>query len=318
MNYQPPFTITTKILNLVASISEAAGALEALEPKIITPKLRKENRIKTIVGTLEIEGNTLGSEKITALIEGRRVLGSVREVAEVQGAIRVYDTFEQWRYESENDLLSAHKMMMKELIADAGAYRKVNVRVGEHIAPPFERVQGVMGDLFQWLKQSKEHPLITSCVYHYEFEFIHPFSDGNGRMGRLWQSLILHSWKSFFSYIPLEGIVREHQIAYYEALEKAGSAGESTPFVEFMLERILETIENVPNNVPEDVPKDRGIQILEEMRKSSDVTVKKLAELCAVTEKTIKRDIEKLKSDGKIERIGSARAGYWKVIDHIE
>lgn len=256
MTYTPPYTITSEILSLVAAISEAAGRLEALEPHIATPMLRKKNLVKTITGTLAIEGNTLGEEKITAILEGKRVLGSVREVEEVRGAIRVYEKLDTLDYRKEADLLNAHALLMGGILSRSGAYRTGQVGVhtdGEviHVAPPAERVPELMGDLFAWLCTTGEHPLIVSSIFHYEFEFIHPFSDGNGRMGRLWQTLILYGWKPFFSYIPLESVVREHQEGYYRAIEASNAAGESTPFIRFMLEAILQTVKNVPEGTPQ-------------------------------------------------------------------
>jgi len=321
--YKPPYTITSKILKLTAAISEAAGKLEALEPKIVTPKLRKKNRIRTITGTLEIEGNTLGFEKVTALLEGKRVLGSVREVTEVEGAIKVYDEFENWKFDNLDDLLKAHNLLMNKILTRPGEFRQkaVGVHSGEkvvHVAPPFARVPILMQDLFEWLKNTDEHPLIVSSIFHYEFEYIHPFSDGNGRIGRLWQSVILYNWKPFFSYVPLEGIVRDNQQAYYQALLDAGTAGESTPFIEFMLRSILEAItdvaENVPNHVPDNVPNDRGDLILHSIKENTNISVKDLASKYDVNEKTIKRDIEKLKQNGKITRVGSARSGHWEIV----
>jgi len=246
-HYQPPYTITPKIVNLVSEISAEVAKLEILAPKVMTPTLRKNYKIKTITGTLEIEGNTLGIEKVTAILDGKRVLGSVREIAEVQGAIKVYENLENFNYQKLDDLLLAHKMLMDEILTNAGSFRTKDVGVGGsegvvHVAPPSQQVHNLMHDLFSWLQETDIHPLIQSCVFHYEFEFIHPFSDGNGRIGRLWQSLILHNYKPVFSAVPVESVIKEHQEEYYKALEDAGSAGESTPFIEFMLEIILDTI----------------------------------------------------------------------------
>ena len=252
-NYEPPFTITPKILNFVSEISAEVAKLEILEPKIITSTLRKNYKIRTITGTLEIEGNTLGIEKVTAIFEGKRVLGSVREIAEVQGAIKVYGNLANFNYQKLDDLLLAHKMLMSEILTNAGSFRTKDVGVGGsegvvHVAPPSGQVHNLIVDLFSWLKITDIHPLIKSCVFHYEFEFIHPFSDGNGRIGRLWQSLILHNYKPVFSSIPVESVIKEHQQRYYDALEASGSAGESTSFIEFMLEIILTTIQDSINN----------------------------------------------------------------------
>ena len=197
--YQPPYTITTAILNLVAQISEAIGRLTVLTDQAKALRLRRINRIRTIQGSLAIEGNTLSEAQITAILDGKRVIAPPREVREVKNALAAYDLFDTWQPESENNLLEAHRMLMSGLIDEAGVYRRggVGVMAGNqviHMAPPAERVPALMGDLFRWLAGGDAHPLITSSVFHYEFEFIHPFADGNGRMGRLWQSLILARW----------------------------------------------------------------------------------------------------------------------------
>ena len=321
----PPFTITPKILDLVSSITEYITKLEILETKTISPTLRKVNKIKTITGTLEIEGNTLGIEKVTAILEGKRVLGTTREIAEVQGAIKVYDALENFDYTNIDHLLKAHKMLMGQILTKAGTFRTEDVGVGGsegvvHVAPPSAQVSNLMSDLFSWLQNSDIHPLIKSSVFHYEFEFIHPFIDGNGRIGRLWQSLILHSWKNIFSSIPVESVVHDAQESYYKALEDSGSLGESTPFIEFMLEAILVTCkktleesQNVPKNVPKNVPLKRLDQIINLIKENKGMTIEQLAHECDVSTKTIKRDIAKLKEDGKLKRVGSLKAGHWEI-----
>lgn len=265
MSYKPSFTITSNILNLVSKISETIGQLKKIETTIATPQLRKINRIKTLVGTLQIEGNTLDEERMTALLEGKHVLGTKQEIAEAKGAIEIYNKLESLRYDSLDDLLKAHRILMDRLLLKAGNFRVANVGVGSkngvvHVAPPYDRVPDLIHDLFVWLKETDLHPLIVSCVFHYEFEFIHPFEDGNGRVGRLWQTLILYHWKTLFAYIPLEGMVREKQYEYYEVLEASGEVGESTPFIEFMLGAILETLENTPQATPQDTPQDKRLQ----------------------------------------------------------
>ena len=326
MSYTPPFTITSKVLDLVGLISEVIGKLEVLAPIAITPTLRKANKIKTITGTLAIEGNTLGIEKVTAILEGKRVMGSMREIAEVNGAIKVYDKLATFDYKNLDDLLLSHKMLMDEILTNAGSFRSSNVGVGGedgvvHVAPPHGHVANLMQELFAWLGTTDIHPLIQSSVFHYEFEFIHPFIDGNGRMGRLWQSLILHEWKAIFSAIPIESVIKETQQEYYNALETSGSLGESTPFIEFMLEAILRACENelkngknVPINVPKNVPIKRLDKILSLMNNDSSVTIEQLAKICEVSDKTIKRDISKLKEQGLVERQGSLKTGYWQLL----
>ncbi len=260
MKYQPSFTITPIMLDLISRISEKLGRMEEVGSMGISPLLRKINRIKTLTGTLQIEGNTLDEEKITALLEGKRVIGSEQEITEAQNAIKVYEKLKQFSYDSLEDLLCAHKMLMHGLVEAPGELRHVNVRVGVYIAPPFERVDSLMADLFAWLQETDLHPLIVSSVFHYEFEFIHPFEDGNGRIERLWQTLILYRWREVFAYLPLESIVREKQKAYYEAIEAATQEGESTPFVEFMLEAIWQTFQTTPQDTPQVTPQDERLQ----------------------------------------------------------
>lgn len=326
MSYTPPFTITPKILNLVSLISEYIGKLEVTAPNSITPRLRKENKIKTITGTLAIEGNTLGIEKVTAILEGKRVMGSVREIAEVNGAIKVYDYLPEFDFTNIDDLLKAHTMLMEEILKNAGTYRTSNVGVGSedgvvHVAPPHTQVSNLMQQLFSWLKKSDIHPLIKSSIFHYEFEFIHPFIDGNGRIGRLWQSLILYEWKAIFSSIPIESVVKETQQNYYDALENSGNMGESTPFIEFMLEAILKACENeisnqnnVPLSVPKNVPIKRLEKIFDLINDDNNITIDQLADICKVSDKTVKRDISKLKDQGVLVRKGSLKSGTWKVL----
>jgi Fic family protein len=244
MSYKPPYLITSKMVNLIAEISDEVTRLEFSEESVITPRLRKKNRIKTLAGTLEIEGNLLGEEKITAILEGKRVLGTVSELTEVEGAIAAYNELASYSFDSQDHLLSAHKVLMNGILKTAGQYRRVQLGVGKHNAPPAPRVPLLMADLFEWLKDTEEHPLIKSSVFHYEFEFIHPFSDGNGRIGRLWQTVILYHWRNVFSLIPTESIVRDRQQEYYQALEDAGKNGDSSVFIEFMLTAILDAVKS--------------------------------------------------------------------------
>ncbi len=247
MNYRPPFTITPAIVNLVAEISEAVGRLTVLTDQARALRLRRINRIRTIHGSLAIEGNTLSEAQITAILEGRRVIAPPREVQEVKNALAAYDRFDSWKPEAENDLLEAHRILMSGLIDETGLYRRggVGVMAGSqiiHMAPPADRVPQLMGDLFGWLAATDAHPLIASSVFHYEFEFIHPFADGNGRMGRLWQSLILARWNPLFANIPVESLIFEHQAEYYAALQESTRQADSAPFVTFMLRMILDTV----------------------------------------------------------------------------
>ena len=247
MKYQPPYTISPEILNRVAAISEAVGRLTVLTDKARTLRLRRINRIRTIHGSLAIEGNTLSEAQITAILEGKRVIAPPREVQEVKNALAAYDLFGTWKPEAEKDLLEAHRMLMSGLIDEAGLYRHggVGVMAGQqviHMAPPADRVPQLMGNLFGWLAAADVHPLIASSVFHYEFEFIHPFADGNGRMGRLWQSLILGHWNPLYADIPVESLIFEHQAEYYQSIKESTQKTDSAPFITFMLRMILDTV----------------------------------------------------------------------------
>lgn len=323
MSYQPPFTITSEILNLVADISQQVGRLDASALNA-SPQLRKQNRIKTLAGTLAIEGNTLTEEQITAVIEGKPVLGSVRELAEVKGAIAAYDALPTWQPDNVDHLLTAHGLMMSEVLTNAGRFRDkaVGIQKGKevhHVAPPAHQVSGLIADLANWLKQAKDHPLITSSVFHYEFEFIHPFSDGNGRMGRLWQTLILSQWHPLFLSLPLESVIKEHQQQYYQALEDADQQADSTPFIHFMLSVIAQTLaQNAPVsatlNAPVNIEEMKTPEaILHLLQNNNQLTRQQLAEQIGKDVRTIARAIAKLQQTGKLTRAGSDKTGHWEV-----
>lgn len=250
MTYHPPFTITTKIIDLISAVSEQVGFVQR-DFLDASPQLRKANRIKTITGTLQIEGSTLTEEKVSAVLDGKPVLASARELAEVQGAIAAYDRLNELNPLKLDDLLEAHRLMMGGVLNQAGSFRdkQVGVYKGKevvHVAPPAHQISGLMAELFDWIQQSDAHPLIVSSVFHYEFEFIHPFMDGNGRMGRLWQTLMLAQWKPLFADMPLESVIKTHQQDYYQVLGNADTAADSTVFITFMLKSILQTLENAP------------------------------------------------------------------------
>ena len=247
MSYQPPYVITPEIVGLIAEIGEIIGRYTLLAEQRMTPRLRRANRIRTIQASLAIENNTLTLEQVTAVIEGKRVLGQPREIQEVRNAFAAYEALEAWSAHSEQDLLAAHATLMRGLVDETGRYRTGGVGVFRgaqllHMAPPGGRVPILMADLLTWLSATNEHPLVTSCVFHYEFEFIHPFADGNGRMGRLWQTLILRHWKPLLSYLPVETLVHERQEAYYHALAAADRQSSATPFIAFMLASLRDAL----------------------------------------------------------------------------
>lgn len=248
--YTPPFTMTDRIIEKISEISELVGRITAWQDMNANPKLRRENRIKTIHSSLAIENNSLSLDQVTAIINGKRILGEPREIQEVKNAFEAYERLLSFDPYSAKDLLTAHHTLMNELVREAGMFRSggVGVYKGEqlvHMAPPASMVQELVGNLLTWVKTSKVHPLVKSCVFHYEFEFIHPFADGNGRMGRMWNTLLLYKWKPVFAWLPIETLIRERQDAYYDALGKADKAADSTPFVEFLLSVIYDTLHEI-------------------------------------------------------------------------
>ncbi|HEX2747214.1 MAG TPA: Fic family protein, partial [Verrucomicrobiales bacterium] len=228
--FEPPFTLTPMVLDLTGRIGEEIGRQGWLRDFPLTPELRRGNRLRTIQASLAIENNSLSLEQVTAVVAGKRVMGPPKEIQEVHNAFTAYEAMEGWNPASSKDLLTAHRLLMSGLVKDAGRYRTgaVGIAQGEeivHLAPPAARVPELMKDLLGWLKRTKVPPLVTSCVFHYELEFIHPFADGNGRMGRLWQTLILSRWKPALAWLPVESVIRERQRDYYAALAASDRAG---------------------------------------------------------------------------------------------
>ena len=257
--YKPPFNLNTKIVNLVAKISEIIGKFKYDNRPVPDIRLRRENRIKTIHSSLAIENNTLSIEQVTAIVNGKRILGMPSEIQEVKNAFEAYEHILSFNPYSISDLLQAHKLMMQSLVCEAGKFRTGSVGVFEgdrlvHLAPPAHMVKGHIHNLLQWVEQSELHILIKSCVFHYEFEFIHPFQDGNGRMGRLWQTLLLSTYHPIFIYLPIETLIKSRQKEYYKCLACADSSVDSSVFVEFLLQIIYDSLcelkdEKLPENI---------------------------------------------------------------------
>lgn len=249
-DYKPPFHMTDKMISLIAEISEQVGRITVLQEGTISPHLRRENRIRTIHSSLAIEHNSLSLEQVTAILDGKRVLGNPNEIKEVQNAYDAYELMLRLNPASVDDLLKAHKLMMNGLVSENGKFRFGGVGVfdGEvliHMAPSAEFVPEHIHNLFAWYQQSELHPLIKSAVFHYEFEFIHPFADGNGRMGRMWHSLLLGKWKDLFFWLPIEELIQSRQKEYYDALGAADKQADSAGFVELMLEIIRDSLTEV-------------------------------------------------------------------------
>lgn len=249
-DYEPPFHMTDRITSLIAEISEQVGRITVLQGGSIGPHLRRENRIRTIHASLAIEHNSLSLEQVTAILDGKRVLGNPNEIREVQNAYAAYEFMLNLDALSVDDLLRAHAQMMDGLVRENGRFRSGGVGVFNgkalvHMAPPAKLVPEHIHNLFAWYRQSELHPLVKSAVFHYEFEFIHPFSDGNGRMGRMWHSLLLAQWKELFFWLPVEELIQVRQKEYYDALGTADAQADSAGFVELMLEIIRDSLQEI-------------------------------------------------------------------------
>ena len=249
---KPPYEITASILKLLTSISEKIGEVNAYLLNKPSPTLRKQHRIKTIHASLKIEGNTLTEEQITALLENKRVIGPKKDIMEVVNAINIYEHLEAYNPSDEKSFLKAHQTLMEGLIENPGNYRNESVGIVkgskvEHLAPPHGNVPYLMKDLFEYVQKSDEIELIKSCVFHYEMEFIHPFLDGNGRMGRLWQTLILMEKYPIFEFLPFETLISNDQEKYYKALAESDKAGKSTLFIDYMLSVIDRSLNELLN-----------------------------------------------------------------------
>lgn len=326
-NYQPPFTLTSEIVTLVADIAEQVGRLSARPDFDMDLRLRRINRIRTITGSLAIEGNTLSEEQITAILDGKTVLAPPRELQEARNALAVYERLAEWDALEEGDLLAAHQQLMLGLLDHPGTYRRggVGVMAGDkvlHMAPPASRVPKLMAQLFDWLRASREHPLIASSVFHYEFEFIHPFADGNGRMGRLWQTLLLSRWQPAFAWLPVESLVHRQQAAYYQALSDSTKASDSAPFIQFMLGCIHEAISKAGAAVSVEMSVQPPVQkapktpqqILALLRQQPELTLAEVAQATGRSLRTVERAAAKLQADGKLRYHGPKKGGRWEVL----
>ena len=249
--YIPPYEITDEMLELVSEIMENLGKLSGVNELEKLPRLRRVSRIKSIHSSLAIENNTLSIEQVTDVINGKRVLAPQKDIKEVHNAFNAYEKLSEINPYSIDDLLKIHGIMMNGLVKEAGMLRSGQVGVYNqdgkvvHLAPPADFVPQQLGQLFDWVKNSNANMLIKSSVFHYEFEFIHPFNDGNGRTGRLWQTALLASWKPIFAWIPIESIIKDNQEDYYNAITLSTSQGKSNIFIEFMLDVINKAIKDI-------------------------------------------------------------------------
>lgn len=341
--YTPPFNISSGIINKIADISAQMERYAIRLEQADSLRLRKANRVRTIHSSLAIEGNTLNVDEVRDIIDGKTVVAPLRQIQEVKNAIATYDLYATLDPFEVKDLLRAHSMMMQSLCDDAGHFRRGGVGVFSetglvHMAPPAERVPLLMDELFEWLRSADDHLLIRSCVFHYEFEFIHPFSDGNGRTGRLWQSLILGRLHPLFENLPVENMVFRNQQAYYEAIAASTREGQSGPFIEFMLGEILSTLQlhqgeeiNVDDNLTETERqfiaifgnefgvkfgvkfRENDMRLLLLLNSSPGLSAIKLAERIGISQRGVEKQIKKLRDMGILSRKGSAKNGLWQI-----
>lgn len=329
MSYQPPFQLTHTMMRHVARIGELIGTWKAANQNQLVPELRRGNRIKTIQASLAVEQNTLTLEQVTAVLEGKTVLGLPKEIQEVRNAFAAYEALEHWHPHQIDDLLAAHALLLHGLIDDAGHWRSKGAGIyrGEqlvHMAPPASQIPRLMADLFDWLANTDAHPLIASAAFHYEFEFIHPFGDGNGRIGRLWQTLILSHWQPMLAFLPVETVIKHRQQTYYQLLTESDQKSDCSAFIEFLLQAIEDSLQEAINTQPdtEKMRVEMQVQmrvqtpelILALLREHPQMSLADVAQQIEKSVSTVERAVAKLKTQGRIAFIGPKKDGYWQVI----
>lgn len=320
-NKKPPFEITEAALSDVMEISELVGKISSTQNLSTSPILRRQNRIRTIYSSLAIEQNTLSLEQVTAVLSGKRVLAPPKDIAEVKNAYEIYDHLAELNPYSIDDLLLAHRTMMQGLVHEAGEFRSRPVGVVDnqgnvlHFGTLPQYVPYLMEELVQWTESSPFPLLIKSCVFHYEFEVIHPFADGNGRIGRLWHTLLLSKWNPLFAWLPIESIIHDHQVEYYAAINQSNAQGEGTAFIEFMLgiikEALQEAIDEQPAEKPSMQSKEelRWKKIADFLRTNSTIQNSDVQNFLDVSSATASRILNALTKEGKLIKVRNGR--YW-------
>lgn len=310
---KPPYEITNKILSLYGQITEALGICQSILLVKPEARLRKQNRIKTIQSSLAIEGNTLNIEHVTAIIENSPVIGPEKDILEVKNAIKAYEALNKFNPYKINDFLTVHNILMNGLVNNPGKFRKSQVGIIKgkevsHIAPGYDMVPGLMNDLFEYLNKDSDLEIIKSCVFHYEMEFIHPFEDGNGRMGRYWQTRLLMNVNPIFEFVPIEKVIKENQEEYYKVLETSDSSGSLTIFIEFMLNVINKSLrETIAESTP--TTSDYSKRVDYALSQLNDwFDRKEYLNICkGISTATASRDLKQLLEDGLVESTGSGR-----------
>ncbi len=293
--YIPPYTITDKTVNLISAITEIITKITINDSMSNNPKLRRDNRIRTIHASLAIENNSLSLDQVTDIINGKRILGKPDEICEVKNAFEAYNKLLELNPYSLKDMLLAHRVLMDELTKEAGTFRcsGVGIFAGEqlvHMAPPASQVPNLIKDLVDWAKKAEVHPLIKSCVFHYEFEFIHPFADGNGRMGRMWQTLLLYKWKSLFGWLPIETLIRERQEEYYKVLGECDHSADSGKFVEFLLTTVYDALCEIADTEQVTVQVTEQVEKLLEVMIDKEYSTREMMELLGLRHRQTFRD----------------------------
>ena len=312
-NKKPPFEITTSILDKVAEIAELVGQINAVAGLTTNPMLRRTNRIRTIYSSLAIEQNTLSLEQVTAVLNGKRIIAPPKDIAEVKNAYEIYEMMDSLNPYSVEDLLNAHAVMTRGLTEESGCFRSGPVGVVDkegnilHFGTLPDYAPGLTMELLDWIKDSNIHMLIKSCVFHYELEVIHPFADGNGRIGRLWHTLLLTQWKHMFAWLPVESIIHDRQAEYYGAINRSNYEGESTAFIEFMLSAIQEAlIEAVQTSgATENMTTDelRWYRIERFLKRNTTITNADVRQMFNVSSATANRILSKFADEGKLQKI---------------
>ena len=320
-NKKPPFEITNTMIHEIAEIAELVGKLTSTNQLSANPTLRRTNRIRTIHGSLAIEQNTLSLEQVTAVLNGKQVLAPPKDIAEVKNAYEIYERLEELDPYSVDDLLTAHGIMTRGLVDESGVFRSKPVSVVDqeghvlHFVTLPQYVPNLVMELLDWVKNSDVHMLIRSCVFHYEFELIHPFANGNGRVGRLWHTLLLSKWNPAFAWLPVESIIHDRQQEYYEAINASNNAGESTVFIEFMLSAIKASLMDAINTSDEmsdgamDKATVRWRQIEKFLETHEFIMNADVRALCGVSAATANRVLAGLTAERKLVKY--SRNGHW-------
>jgi len=310
---KPPYQVTTKIIELIASISEKIGEVNSANLFKPPTELRRKNRIKTIQSSLEIEGNSLSLDQVTAIIDNKRIVAPKKDILEVKNAIKAYNSISDFNPTSLTSFCKAHAIMMGGLIDNPGKIRTKSVGIarGEtvtHIAPPGNIVKSLVKELFDYLKKVKDLLLIKSCVFHYEIEFIHPFMDGNGRIGRFWQTVLLRQYSPVFEFLPIESLIKARQTEYYKILGESDNKGSSTGFIEFMLQLLNESLEDLLSNQNVSLSGDERIEIFKDkVGKDKFTRQDYMRHFKAISSATASRDLKNAVDRGILLKSGDKR-----------